>query len=54
MAGYGHYLREDLPGGVNPVVAGLVNFAEEYHYSSAKFYEHGNDHFDFITHFSGN
>lgn len=38
----------------NPVAAGLVNFADEYHYSSAKFYEHGINVFDFITHFSGN
>jgi REP element-mobilizing transposase RayT len=38
----------------NPVAAGLVTQAEEYHYSSAKFYELGIDDFGFITHFSGN
>ncbi len=38
----------------NPVAAGLVNLAEEYHYSSAKFYEHGIDDFNILTHFSGN
>ena len=38
----------------NPVMAGLANFAEEYHYSSAKFYELGIDDFDFIAHYSGN
>ena len=38
----------------NPVAAGLVTLAEEYHYSSAKFYETGVDDFNFITHFRGN
>lgn len=38
----------------NPVTAGLVNFAEEYKYSSAKFYNDGTDEFDMITHYSGN
>lgn len=43
-----HYIHQ------NPVVAGLVAFAEEYKYSSAKFYELGSDEFNFITHYSGN
>ena len=38
----------------NPVAAGLVNFAEEYKYSSAKFYLEGRDEFNMITHYSGN
>lgn len=38
----------------NPVAAGLVNFAEEYKYSSAKFYLQGIDEFDMITHYTGN
>ena len=38
----------------NPVNAGLVNFAEEYKYSSAKFYNDGTDEFNMITHYSGN
>ncbi len=38
----------------NPVKAGLVNFAEAYKYSSAKFYLTGIDEFNFITHYSGN
>ena len=38
----------------NPVAAGLVNFAEEYKYSSAKFYMLGIDEFNIITHYSGN
>jgi REP element-mobilizing transposase RayT len=38
----------------NPVAAGLVNFAEEYRYSSAKFYMYGIDEFAMITHYSGN
>lgn len=38
----------------NPVVAGLVNFPEEYKYSSALFYHSGVDEFGLITHYSGN
>ena len=38
----------------NPVAAGLVKFAEEYKYSSAKFYLKGRDEFNMITHYSGN
>ena len=38
----------------NPVTAGLVNFAEEYKYSSAKFYLLDIDEFNIITHYSGN
>ena len=37
----------------NPVVAGLCTFPEEYHYSSALFYEHGTDYFNMLTHFKG-
>jgi putative transposase len=35
----------------NPVKAGLCNFAENYYYSSAKFYETGVDDFGFLTHY---
>ena len=35
----------------NPVRAGLCNLPEEYHYSSAKFYEFGVDDFDMLTHY---
>ena len=38
----------------NPVVAGLCIFAEEYHYSSARFYHDGVDAFKMLTHSSGN
>ena len=38
----------------NAVVAGLVNFAEDYKYSSAEFYLSGIDEFGIITHYSGN
>ena len=38
----------------NPVAAGLVNYAEEYKYSSAKFYMGGSDEFDMISHYFGN
>ena len=34
----------------NPVTAGLVNDAEDYKYSSAKFYVIGLDEFEVITH----
>jgi REP element-mobilizing transposase RayT len=43
-----HYIHE------NPVAAGFVMNAEDYTYSSAKFYELGIDEFGFITHYSGN
>ena len=33
----------------NPVVAGLCVNAEDYKYSSAKFYETGKDEFGFLT-----
>ena len=33
----------------NPVKAGLCNFPEEYHYSSALFYEKGIDHFNMLS-----
>ena len=38
----------------NAVAAGLVSFAEEYRYSSAKFYFSGIDDFSIVTHYSGN
>jgi hypothetical protein len=38
----------------NPVKAGLVKNAEEYHYSSAEFYHNGRDSFNMLTHYSGN
>ena len=38
----------------NPVAAGLVQLPEQYHYSSAKFYEQGIDDFNLITHYTGN
>ena len=31
----------------------LAEFPENYKYSSAKFYETGNDKFDLITHYNG-
>ena len=34
----------------NPVRAGLCKFAEEYYYSSAKFYKEGIDNFGILTH----
>ncbi len=34
----------------NPVAAGLCFNAEDYTYSSAKFYESGKDEFEFLTH----
>jgi hypothetical protein len=37
----------------NPVKAGLCRLAEEYQYSSAKFYELGIDEFNFLTHYNG-
>jgi putative transposase len=35
----------------NPVKAGLVEYAEEYYYSSAAFYQLGKDPFNMITHY---
>ena len=35
----------------NPVKAGLCDFAEDYHYSSARFYLNGVDNFGFLTHY---
>ena len=35
----------------NPVKAGLCKYPEEYHYSSARFYENGVDHFNMLTHY---
>ena len=37
----------------NPVVKGLCLLPEDYHYSSAKFYELGIDDFGMLTHFKG-
>ena len=36
----------------NPVRAGLCIHAEEYKYSSAKFYKTGKDGYEFLTHFT--
>jgi len=38
----------------NPVKAGLCENAEDYYYSSAKFYSGGEDVFKILTHYSGN
>ena len=38
----------------NPVRAGLCNVPEEYHYSSAKFYDDGTNSFGMLKHYSGN
>lgn len=35
----------------NPVKAGLCNLIEEYHYSSARFYELNEHNWDFLTHY---
>ncbi len=35
----------------NPVKANLCNLPEDYHFSSALFYEKGIDHFSFIDHY---
>jgi putative transposase len=35
----------------NPVKAMLCNSAEDYYFSSAKFYEKGETDFDFLTHY---
>ena len=37
----------------NPVKSNLCNFPEDYHFSSALFYEKGVDHFGFIDHYLG-
>ena len=37
----------------NPVVAGLCLQPEDYHYSSATFYENGIDDFEMLTHWRG-
>jgi len=37
----------------NPVKANLCNLPEDYHFSSAFFYEKGIDHFSFIDHYLG-
>jgi putative transposase len=37
----------------NPVKAGICNLPEEYHYSSALFYEKRIDKFGFIQHYMG-
>ena len=38
----------------NPVKAGLCQLPEDYHFSSAKFYEYGIDCFGMLKHYSGN
>jgi len=35
----------------NPVTAGLCNFPEEYHYSSASFYLLNKSEWEFLTHY---
>ena len=40
-------------GHYNPVAAGLCTYAEEYKYSSAKFYATSEDEFAIITHWMG-
>ena len=35
----------------NPIRAGLCNLAEEYYYSSARFYELNDRNWDFLTHY---
>ena len=37
----------------NPVAAGLCNYAKEYKYSSALFYEAGEDCFNMLEHYAG-
>lgn len=37
----------------NPVRAQLCKLPEDYHFSSALFYEKGIDHFSFIDHYLG-
>jgi putative transposase len=38
----------------NPVRAGLCNVAEDYYYSSARFYYDGTNSFGMLKHYSGN
>lgn len=38
---------------MNPVRAGIVSYPEEYKYSSARFYETGEDNWGFLTHHRG-
>jgi putative transposase len=38
----------------NPVRAGLCNVAEDYYYSSARFYYDGTNGFGMLKHYSGN
>ena len=38
----------------NPITAAVVNDAEDYRYSSAKFYAIGLDEFEIIIHYKGN
>lgn len=37
----------------NPVKAGMCLYPEDYHYSSAKFYQSGVDDWDILTHYRG-
>ncbi len=37
----------------NPVAAGICAYPEEYHFSSALFYETSTDHFNMLTHYMG-
>ena len=37
----------------NPVKADICNYPEDYHFSSALFYENGLDHFKMLTHYMG-
>lgn len=37
----------------NPVKADICNYPEDYHFSSALFYENGIDHFNILTHYMG-
>ena len=37
----------------NPIKASLCTYPEEYHFSSAMFYEKGIDHFNMLTHYMG-
>ena len=41
---YSHY---------NPVKANICNYPEDYHFSSALFYENGLDHFKMLFHYMG-
>ncbi|MEP2671262.1 MAG: transposase [Cyclobacteriaceae bacterium] len=37
----------------NPVKAGICEYPEDYHYSSAKFYEKNEKNWEFLTHYEG-